>query len=443
MKRTYTIIAIISTICSLFPFIKSKSRDIITLLWLPKLLSGAFSLFLALGGVVSAIYGWMRRDRKLTLTGSAGALLSLLYIRQVTRGHKGMEQAFGADWRQRIPAKYCKQLQPVRWRGLAIPVSPVPHQRDIVFATSPATGKPLLADIWLPPKRTAATGLGIIYMHGGSWRVGAKDMGTRPFFQRLATLGHAVMDIDYTLWPDCKLTNMVLEVKLALSWFKENSKALGVRPDRIVLMGGSAGGHLALLAGYTPDHPDLTPPNCYPDLSVRGVVAFYPPADFRNLPGDFESLLNRPKPNSIQKVVQDNVIFLMNDSLRIAASLRGAPQPRRLKNESDPFTNPANFISRLVGGAPDEIPETYALLSPAAHVRPGCPPTLLLQGTDDFFELLPGVKRLHQSLQAAGVPSVLVEFPHCEHAFDLIMPQTSPAAQAATQDVEHFLALMI
>jgi acetyl esterase/lipase len=96
----------------------------------------------------------------------------------------------------------------------------------------------------------------------------------------------------------------------------------------------------------------------------------------------------------------------------------------------------------LIGGFPEEIPDRYSLLSPAAHVQAGCPPTLLLQGTDDFFQLLPGVQRLYKSLQAAGVPSILVEFPNCEHAFDLILPQISPAAQAATYDVERFLALM-
>ena len=46
-------------------------------------------------------------------------------------------------------------------------------------------------------------------------------------------------------------------------------------------------------------------------------------------------------------------------------------------------------------------------------------------------------------LQAAGVPSVLVEFPNSDHAFDLVLPHISPAAQAATYDVERFLALMV
>ena len=102
-----------------------------------------------------------------------------------------------------------------------------------------------------------------------------------------------------------------------------------------------------------------------------------------------------------------------------------------------------DYIHRLVGCTPEESPETYELLSPAGHVGSHCPPTLLLQGSDDVFQLAPAVRRLQQALRGAGVPSVLVEFPHSEHAFDLILPQISPAAQAATYDVERFLALMV
>jgi len=442
MKKAFSIITIISAILSVFPFLRTKKRDIAVFFWLPKLLSGAFAFWLVLVGVVSALYGWMRRDRKLIQFGSLGALLSLAYIRKVTRQHDGFERAFGSDWRQRIPQIQRKRLQRFRWPMLAIPRNRIPHQRDVVFGSSPATGKPLLADLWLPPRRISASGLGIIYAHGGAWRLGIKDMGTRPFFQRLASLGHVVMDIDYTLWPQSSISDMVREVKLAAAWLKDNSKALGLNPERIILMGGSAGAHLALLAGYTSHHPELKPANIDTDLSVRAVVAFYPPVDFRNLPGDILTLASH-KPNLFQRKLRDSIISLMNDFLRIAASLRGDPtQPERTRDESSFFSDPAGFLSQMIGGTHEETPETYALLSPAAHVGTHCPPTLFIQGKDDFFQLLPGVQRLYFSLEEAGVPAVLVEFPHCEHAFDLILPQISPPAQAAMQDVEHFLALM-
>jgi acetyl esterase/lipase len=66
-----------------------------------------------------------------------------------------------------------------------------------------------------------------------------------------------------------------------------------------------------------------------------------------------------------------------------------------------------------------------------------------LQGTDDVFDLAPGVRELHAKLSEAQVPVVYVEFPHTEHAFDLMAPQISPVAQAAYYDVERFLAMLI
>jgi acetyl esterase/lipase len=96
----------------------------------------------------------------------------------------------------------------------------------------------------------------------------------------------------------------------------------------------------------------------------------------------------------------------------------------------------------LLGAEPELDPELYRQLSPLGRVDAHCPPTLLLQGTADIFGMGPSVRRLHQALQAAGVPSVLVEFPGADHAFDLVLPQVSPAAQSAVYDVERFLGLM-
>jgi len=80
--------------------------------------------------------------------------------------------------------------------------------------------------------------------------------------------------------------------------------------------------------------------------------------------------------------------------------------------------------------------------SPIHHVGPHCPPTLLLQGGHDPGGMRPDTLRLHQSLQTAGVKSIYLEYPNTGHGFDLILPRLSPAAQAATHDVERFLALV-
>ena len=88
-------------------------------------------------------------------------------------------------------------------------------------------------------------------------------------------------------------------------------------------------------------------------------------------------------------------------------------------------------------------PGTRHLGSPINHAGPHCPPTLLLQGAHDVFGMVADGRRLHRALRQTGVASVYVEFPDTDHAFDLILPKWSPAAQAATYDTERFLALMV
>jgi acetyl esterase/lipase len=322
-------------------------------------------------------------------------------------------------------------LSPRRWSLLAKTPGKAVWQRDLVYGQKTGTGAPLLADLWTPPPGVAPTGLAVVYVHGGGWRVGDKDLGTRTFFRRLAVQGHAVLDIAYSLWPEGDIPTMIAEVKEAILWVKESGSHYGLDPERIVLMGGSAGAHLALLAAYTAEHPSLPPLSGQGDASVRGVVAFYPPTDFLSL--QESSAGQEPAPDGagvsgsldrVSEALLARIFNLQGDDLDYEVSFR-------------------DFFSAIMGGRPDEIPETYRLLSPMRHVGTHCPPTLLLHGTDDVFGLTPDVRRLHRDLLDAGATSILVEFPHAEHAFDLVLPQLSPVAQAAAYDVERFLALLV
>jgi acetyl esterase/lipase len=96
----------------------------------------------------------------------------------------------------------------------------------------------------------------------------------------------------------------------------------------------------------------------------------------------------------------------------------------------------------LLGGTPDEVPEVYRQASPISYVGPACPPTLLLQGADDMVVSAQAVRQLAEALWAAGAPVLHVEYPQTEHAFDIILPDFAPAAQAALYEVERFLALL-
>jgi acetyl esterase/lipase len=269
----------------------------------------------------------------------------------------------------------------------------------------------------------ARSGLGLVYVHGSGWRVGDKDLGTRPFFRRLANQGHTIVDVAYTLWPEAEIATMVSEVNQAVVWLRENSAELEVNPERIVLIGGSAGGQLVLSAAYQPGEPAFLPFDAEEIAPVHGVIAFYPAVDFVEL-DDFAEETRASATGPLDRVA----LSLMD---RLFTLQSGTQHPKRDAR-----------IRALLGGTPDEIPDTYRLLSPTSHVGPSCPPTLLLVAGDDIFHLGPASHRLHDELCMAGVPSILVEFPHAEHAFDLVLPQISPLARAATVDVERFLALL-
>ena len=431
MKTLLKILTYISAFFSLLPFLKPQDRSQKTLLWVPKLVSGAFSPIHAIICGLGTLFGLVRRDWKLASAGLIGVGLSVKFIEEVPDSEPQFIHAFGGDWESKIPAWLVPKLLPVR---LALPAKPVESQvqfqQDIHIGPKPQGEGDLLADLWLPDPGTAPSRLGIVYVHGSGWRVGDKDMGTRPFFTRLASQGHVILDIAYSLWPHADMPTMVKEINQAVLWLKRKAPDYGVDPGKIVLMGGSAGAHLSLLAAYTPGEATFQPPQMQGDTRVCAVVAFYPPVDLAELQTPLEEYTQRSTPSLLEQAADSmmQAIFQPPDSQGAKA---GDQKTRQ------------DIISEMLGGSAEQIPQTYRLLSPISHVSSDCPPTLLLQGADDVFDLAPGVRRLNAKLQQAGVPVVWVEFPHTEHAFDLMIPQISPVAQAATFNVERFLAMLI
>ncbi|MGC9468775.1 MAG: alpha/beta hydrolase [Anaerolineae bacterium] len=278
----------------------------------------------------------------------------------------------------------------------------------------PGEERPLLCDLWLPSEGVPRSGLGVIYLHGGSWQAFDKDVMTRPFFRHLAAQGHVVMDVAYRLAQETDMEGMVGDVKRAIAWLRTNGRALGIDPAKIVLTGGSAGGHLALLAAYTPNSPDLDPPDVQEmDTAVRGVIAYYPVADLRTLTDHWSEQAMHPLATALGR------------------ALGYFPKEGYL---------PWSKLAQRLFGAPAKQAEAALLrFSPIAHVGPHCPPTLLLQGLHDHVVPVRDVQDLHAALVTAGRPTLLVELPQVEHAFDMIALQISPPAQAALYEVDRFL----
>jgi acetyl esterase/lipase len=217
----------------------------------------------------------------------------------------------------------------------------------------------------------------VLVIHGGFWSAGEKGEATLAS-QRLAELGFTVFDVQYRLSPQPNWKTATGDVKCAIGWVKQHADTAdwNVDPKKLTLLGRSAGGHLALMAAYTPGDPEL-PASCdAADTSVDGVIALYAPTD---LPWGYRYPANR----------------WVSDS---RAKMRA-----------------------FLGGAPEEVGDRYRKLSPLERVTTGAPRTLLAHGGRDQFVPHGHMGLLAARLRAMGVPCDTLFVPYAQHAFDFVV----------------------
>ena len=258
-----------------------------------------------------------------------------------------------------------------------IPVGDARITRGIVFATP--DGKPLTIDVYQPV--SAGSHPIVVQVYGGAWRNGAPGDFAK-FARWLAAGGYVVFAVDYRHSPQWRWPAHLDDVNAALSWIGAHAAEYGGDTSRVVLLGRSAGAHLALLAAYRPG-----------PLHIRGVVGFYAPVDltdaYRNPP--------RPDPLDIRTVERT-----------------------------------------FIGDTPDKMPESYAIASPISYAQGRVPPTLLVfGGRDNIVEPRYG-RQLRDALLAGGNQVAYLEIPWAEHAFDEIF--NGPSSQLALFYTERFIA---
>ncbi|HEY0679685.1 MAG TPA: alpha/beta hydrolase [Chitinophagaceae bacterium] len=101
-------------------------------------------------------------------------------------------------------------------------------------------------DIYLPPAGNGPTPV-LINIHGGGWNKGVKESQTG--FNTFFKAGFAVANIEYRLSQQATAPAAIEDARCALIYLIKHAKDLNIDANRIVIMGGSAGGHLALMAG--------------------------------------------------------------------------------------------------------------------------------------------------------------------------------------------------
>ena len=152
-------------------------------------------------------------------------------------------------------------------------------EKNIVFGKGGSTD--LHLDIYRPPAG-AEKRMATIHIHGGGFTGGSKDT----LVERVppyAARGYLAIAVQYRLAGEAKWPSQIEDVKAAIRWARANAKSLGFDPEKIAVVGHSAGGHLALFAAGTPNRPEFEGKGGTPGAGtqVAACCAYYPATEVR------------------------------------------------------------------------------------------------------------------------------------------------------------------
>lgn len=120
----------------------------------------------------------------------------------------------------------------------------------------------------------------LVFIHGGAWKKGNKK-DYRRYLVDYAMQGYVTITVQYSLSNEAKFPAALNDVNCAIQWIKVNSEKYFIDPNKIAVIGGSAGGHLAMMLGYSQGSPKFENDcldNKY-NSSVQAIVNIYGPSD--------------------------------------------------------------------------------------------------------------------------------------------------------------------
>jgi acetyl esterase/lipase len=218
------------------------------------------------------------------------------------------------------------------------------------------------------PKTDATSRPAIVCIHGGGFRAGTRQ-GYDSLCLRLAQQGYVAVTTSYRLAPRFQFPAAIYDVKAAVRWLRANARQYGIDPERIGVMGGSAGGHLAQFLGVTGDVKQFEGTTGNPEQSSRVscVVNFYGPSDFTKSYGK--------------------------------------------------SVDAAEVLPLWLGGNLEQAHQKHIIASPLYWVTPNAAPTLCIHGTDDKYVNHEQAVWLIDKLKAAGVEAELLTLEGAGHGF--------------------------
>jgi acetyl esterase/lipase len=338
---------------------------------------GEWGMFVAVVPLVVGVATWFfdRKHRRMFVAATAFRIVAIALLLRPTIQALSMERsvrtqllsAFGPATVDRSPFSFSRVFARTRLVG---PVEILEYSNGLMLDFYPAVGR--------SPSPC------VVAIHGGGWMMGDRRESAviSRFYHWVASEGYSVAAIDYRLAPQAIWPAQRDDVLAAIAYLRTNSEHLKIDPQRIVLMGRSAGGELAEATAYGNRDP-----------GIRGVSALYGPTDLK---ASWEGQAN-------------------SDSF---------PQRR--------------ILEQYLGGTPATAPQAYEEASGARVVRTGDPPTLLIHGGLDSLVPLEQSELLAKKLDEAGVPHALIVIPWDSHGFDYLSFD-GPGGQITAYAVEWFL----
>ncbi|MGE5294112.1 MAG: alpha/beta hydrolase fold domain-containing protein [Solirubrobacterales bacterium] len=256
-----------------------------------------------------------------------------------------------------------RQIKLIDAKDIVLPAS-VEERLDIEYDVGGQQA--LKLDLYLPKGRTKA-GPAILFIHGGAWK-GGKRADMKFYCVKFAEIGYVTATASYRLTQQAPFPAAVEDVKCAVRWLRANAGTYQVDPNRIAVSGNSAGGHLAMMAGYS-DDPSLEGSGGHSNVSSRvcAVVNFYGPTDL-----------------------------------------------------TTEYARKQGLVTDFLGGKTfEEAPEVYRLASPLSHLTKDDPPTLIFQGTIDTLVPVAQADALAERLKELGIDCVYERYEGWPHTMDL------------------------
>ena len=209
----------------------------------------------------------------------------------------------------------------------------------------------MLADVFLPKGKGPHPG--VLIIHGGGWAKGDK-MKFRSIGLEMAKRGYVSMAIEYRLSGEVYFPANIHDCHAAVRYLRANAKEYKLDPDRIGVVGGSAGGHLAGLLATT--------------------------SKVKSLHG------NGGNENFSSKV---QAAVVMSGPMRISTG--------RVAEKSMQINNAQSFAVKLFGGTIQQLPQQYQAADAHLHIDKDTPPILFQYGgAEDPSEIEPTVEKLEK-----------------------------------------------